>query len=295
MEVLSIMRAARRGEVGRAERTAGRMRAARRIALLLVATACVTPGGRPESRSHGAESRESLDSRQPQTAQTRGWRVTTKEQVDLWLHGFALLTSDTGHVPFFARGYKQRITALKAAAKRLHAARREQQELSARFATNPALTNAQFLAMYFTSFQEIVDATDFFIRSTGNPRARAIRRCSRGSPSSPRTFHGRRSQLAAPVRRGAAGREQAVLSRVLDRAADARRRVRAAVRSGPDGTTRSSRASSTTRSRRPVQLVLSLPLGGEGRTVNDGKQANIIAVVFPRRPSGAGSVVRVRA
>src|SRR5678810_313055 len=45
--------------------------------------------------------------------QTRGWRVTTKEHVDLWLHGFALLTSDTGHVPFFARGYKQQITALK--------------------------------------------------------------------------------------------------------------------------------------------------------------------------------------
>ncbi|HEY2163499.1 MAG TPA: hypothetical protein VGH04_05900, partial [Gemmatimonadaceae bacterium] len=50
MEVLSIVRAARRGEVGspRSPRRA-RMRAALRIALLLVATACVTTGGRPES------------------------------------------------------------------------------------------------------------------------------------------------------------------------------------------------------------------------------------------------------
>src|SRR5205085_8426686 len=46
-------------------------------------------------------------------SQTRGWRVTTYEHVDLWLHGFALLTSDTGRVPFFARNYKQEITALK--------------------------------------------------------------------------------------------------------------------------------------------------------------------------------------
>src|SRR5262249_8272978 len=30
------------------------------------------------------------------------------------------------------------------------------------------------------------------------------------------------------------------------------------------------------------QFVLSLPLGGEGRTVNDGKQSNMIATLFPK-------------
>ncbi|HTE47231.1 MAG TPA: hypothetical protein VK636_18420, partial [Gemmatimonadaceae bacterium] len=35
------------------------------------------------------------------------------------------------------------------------------------------------------------------------------------------------------------------------------------------------------------QFVLSLPLGGEGRTVNDGKQSNIIAVGFPRTVEAA--------
>src|SRR3954470_8927123 len=42
-----------------------------------------------------------------------GWRVGTEEHVDLWLHGFAMLTSDTGKVTFFTRGYRQEMTALK--------------------------------------------------------------------------------------------------------------------------------------------------------------------------------------
>jgi hypothetical protein len=35
------------------------------------------------------------------------------------------------------------------------------------------------------------------------------------------------------------------------------------------------------------ELILSIPLGGEGRTINDGKQANAIAVAFPRTPAAA--------
>src|SRR5258707_2651558 len=89
------------------------------------------------------------------SAQTpaRVWRVTTNEGVDLWLHGFALLTSDTGHVPFFARGYKQEITALKQQKNAFTNLDANRQQLSQRFATNPALANAQFLAMYFSTFQ----------------------------------------------------------------------------------------------------------------------------------------------
>ena len=93
--------------------------------------------------------------------------MTTKEHVDLWLHGFALLTSDTGRVPFFARGYKQQITALKRQRNVYSQLDANQQQLSQRFATNPALTNAQFLAMYFPSLQEIVNATDYFVRVDG--------------------------------------------------------------------------------------------------------------------------------
>src|SRR6185436_5789452 len=62
------------------------------------------------------------------------WRLATLEHVDLWLHGFALLTSDTGHVPFFARGYKQRIVAAKRQRNLFTQLDANQQDLSARFA-----------------------------------------------------------------------------------------------------------------------------------------------------------------
>ena len=160
MEVLSFMRAARRGEV-RASRTTrlARGRAIRRIALLMIATACVTPAG-PTGARRVAPRDRSRSTQPMQIAQQRGWRVSTAEQVDLWLHGFALLTSDTGRVPFFARGYKQQIREIKRQRNVYSLLDANQSELSARFATNPALANAQFLAMYFSSFQEIVNATD---------------------------------------------------------------------------------------------------------------------------------------
>jgi hypothetical protein len=126
----------------------------------------ISAGGSPASSNPVASQAGSVTSRAPVP-----WRVATLEHVDLWLHGYAMLTSDTGHVPFFARGYKQRMAAAKRQRNVYTQLDANQQELSSRFATNPALTNGQFVAMYFGSLQEIVNATDFFIRSNGNPRA----------------------------------------------------------------------------------------------------------------------------
>ena len=211
------------------------------------------------------------------------WRLATLEHVDLWLHGFALLTSDTGHVPFFARGYKQRITSAKRQRNLFTLLDANQQDLSARFAANPALTNAQFVAMYFASLQEIVSATDYFIRANGNPRAAsdpqiqqqiALLAANFPSPAdrnwlrlfvqslqdeSTKFFHGywtgeqqARGAAYAAFQNAWTSRYYPKLSRFLNNTQQA---------SG--------------------QLVLSLPLGGEGRTVNDGKQSNLIAVEFP--------------
>jgi len=217
------------------------------------------------------------------------WRVAALEHVDLWLHGFALLTSDTGRVPFFERGYKQQVTALKRQRNVYSQLDANQATLSARFAANPALTNAQFLAMYFSSFQQIVSATDFFIRSGGDPRAAsdpqvqqeiALLAATFRSPAdrdwlrlfvqslqdeSTRFFHD--YWVAEQQTRGAAyaafneqwtSRYYPKLSRFLNNTQQA---------SG--------------------QVVLSLPLGGEGRTINDGKQSNMIAVAFPRTVDAA--------
>ena len=41
------------------------------------------------------------------------WPVKTREHVDLWLHGYALLLEDSATVPLFARGYRDLVTVEK--------------------------------------------------------------------------------------------------------------------------------------------------------------------------------------
>jgi hypothetical protein len=52
-------------------------------------------------------------STQVQPVTTTRWPVKTREHVDLWLHGFALLSDDTTLVPLFRRGYADQMTVLK--------------------------------------------------------------------------------------------------------------------------------------------------------------------------------------
>ncbi|HEV8216655.1 MAG TPA: hypothetical protein VGP95_12490 [Gemmatimonadaceae bacterium] len=227
--------------------------------------------------------------------QTRGWRVVTKEHVDLWLHGFALLTSDTGHVPFFARGYKQQVTALKRQRNVFTQLDANQQDLSRRFATNPSLTNAQFLAMYFNSFAEIVEATDFLVRSQGNPRA-----------SSNPDVQQRIAFLAANFPTAA---DRDWVRKFVDALQDESNRFyhdywtkeqqtrgAAYAQFNQEWTAKYypklSRFLNNTQ-QPSGELLLSLPVGGEGRTINDSKQANAIAVVFPRTPDASAEALYV--
>jgi len=217
------------------------------------------------------------------------WRVSTLEHVDLWLHGFAMLTSDTGHVPFFARGYKARVTAEKRGKNIYTLLDANQKELSARFAANPALANAQFVAMYFDTFQEIVNATDYFIRSNGNPRAANDPRIQQeiallaGNFRSPadrnwlrlfvqslqdentKFFHSYWAAEQANRGAGFAAFQEQWLSKYYPKLSRFLNNTQQA--SG--------------------QVVLSITLGGEGRTVNDGKKSNLIAVELPRTADAA--------
>src|SRR6185369_8151496 len=110
-------------------------------AATIAAVGCASAGG---SGSQGTSTISVLPTTSPtNTGQARtAWRLATLEHVDLWLHGFALLTSDTGHVPFFERGYKQQVTALKRQRNVFSQLDANQQDLSARFAARAALANA---------------------------------------------------------------------------------------------------------------------------------------------------------
>jgi hypothetical protein len=216
--------------------------------------------------------------------QAPGWRLATLEHVDLWLHGYAMLTSDTGHVPFFDRGYKQQVTALKQQRNIYTTLDANRSELSARFAANPALANGQFLAMYFTTFQDLQNATDEFLRSNGNPRAARDQETAQ------------RIAMLASIFRSPADRNwlRLFVQSLQDESTkffhaywtseqQARGAAYGAVSEAWSSRYYPKLSRFLNNTQQPSgQFVLSIPLGGEGRTINEGRQSNIIAVGFPK-------------
>ena len=67
--------------------------------LLLAALACAPAGTATSGAPAPSTDDQTVSSDQP-------WAIHTREHVDLWLHGFALLQDDTSRVPLFRRGYR---------------------------------------------------------------------------------------------------------------------------------------------------------------------------------------------
>ncbi len=252
----------------------------------LALTACAASGGGSGFAHAGAASPPaSVEHR----AAAPGWRLATLEHVDLWLHGYAMLTSDTGHVPFFDRGYKQQVTALKRQKNVFSALDANQTELSQRFAANPALANGQFLAMYFSSFQEIVNATDAFIRSNGNPRAARDPQMAQEIAMLASIFRSPpdRNWLRLFVS-GLQDEDTRFYHAYWTGEQQARGAAYGAVSEQWSSRYYPKLSRFLNNTQQPAgQFVLSIPLGGEGRTVNDSKQSNMIAVLFPKTPEAA--------
>ncbi len=223
------------------------------------------------------------------------WPVKTREHVDLWLHGFAMLQEDSTFVPFFKRGYSTNMIVLKNRASVVTQLDANRDRLRARLAANPQLVNAQFVPLSFSSWAEMSPAIDLFIRAGGDPRAAS-------------------SQQQAGV--------IAFLAAYFPTAAD-RDWLRLFMQSLSDESTKfyHSYWGEQQRERRNVlglvdtlwqskyrpriqrflnntqqaqgDVLLSLPLDGEGRSLTNGKQSNIFTVTFPDRPSDAVQAIYV--
>ena len=72
------------------------------------------------------------------------WPAGTRQHIDLWLHGFALLSPDTGRVPLFKRGYASRIAEIKGRGNVRTSLDVNRDRLSTHLAANRGLVNAQF-------------------------------------------------------------------------------------------------------------------------------------------------------
>jgi hypothetical protein len=114
---------------------------------------------------------EPLPSPTPVVAGQTGvtWPISTRAHIDLWLHGFALISPDTGRVPMFKRGYAARIAESKSRSSVQTSLDVNRDRLRTRYETNRALLNAQFLAMRFGSWEDLRQAIDLFLRAEGDP------------------------------------------------------------------------------------------------------------------------------
>ncbi|HEY4306212.1 MAG TPA: hypothetical protein VGM82_17195 [Gemmatimonadaceae bacterium] len=246
-----------------------------------VATALFTT----ERLASGAEVRDPAT----RTPSAPPWRVGTEEHVDLWLHGFSLLTSDTGKVTFFARGYRQQMMALKKQRGVTTNLDVNMQKLQQRFSMSPALANAQFVAMYFSSLQELSTAMDLFVRAGGEPRRAS-------DPMQQQEIALLAQNFPSPADREWARLFMQSLQDESNKFYHAywlgEQQARATGFSQFNqqwvGTwyPKLSRYLNNTQ-QSAGEIILSLPLGGEGRTVNGGKTQNSIAVSYPKTGDAA--------
>jgi hypothetical protein len=231
-------------------------------------------------------------------AQTLPWPIKTREQVDLWLHGFALIQDDSSTIPFFRRGYRDEVTVLKNRANVLTQLDANVDRLSAQLRANRGLINAQFVPLYFSSVDQMHEAIDHFIASNGDPRAAESREEA--------------AQFVILAGYFQTGQDRAFLSLFASSLWDEntkffhsywteQQRIRANVIDSAQSLwqgnvrPRLQRVLNNTQQRNG-DIILSLPLGGEGRTISTtGNTRNTTAVTFPARPSDVYEFVYVLA
>ena len=255
------------------------------VAGTLMLAGCATMGGTGSADT----------SDQTNTTPPTQWPINTYEHVDLWLHGFAMIQDDSTLVPFFRRGYKAEMNDLKRRSNVTTQLDANIPNLRSRFATNSRLVNAQFIPLYFSSLDELLQVMDLFERADGNPRAASNQETAN------------LIQLLAGYFPLPADREWARLfvqsirdenNRFYRAYWDQQQRERATVlttvRQHWQNTYRPrfERFLNNT-SQAGGEVVLSLPLDGEGRTLTAGKQQNSTAVTFPMRPADADEAIYV--
>jgi len=98
------------------------------------------------------------------------WGIKTREHLDLWLHGFAMVQEDSSLIPYFRRGYKSNMQAVKTRSNIITQLDANNAKLHSRFGLNAQLVNAQFLPLYFDNFNDLANAVDLAYRAGGDPR-----------------------------------------------------------------------------------------------------------------------------
>lgn len=211
------------------------------------------------------------------------WPVLTRQHVDLWLHGYAMLLRDTARPPVFRAGYRDRIQTEKTQRSITTQLDANRERLQSRLALNPSLANGQFLPLYFGSWDQMRQVIGLFLQAQGDPRA-----------TNDRTLALYFSVLAQSFPSGA---DRDWLRLFTESVEDERRLfyqqywtsqhagrlplVRAADSLWRDSYRGKFMRFLNNTQQEQGEMILALTLGGEGRTVNFSARQNAVAVTMP--------------
>ncbi len=220
-------------------------------------------------------------SRAPAAAPTPAWPVVTREHVDLWLHGYAMITRDAARVPVFRRGYRDSLDLLRRRDNALTGLDANHERLATLMAQNAEITNGQFLPLYFDSWDEMVQTINAFLDAQGDPRTAAP---------------GLRAQIGLVASMFPTAQDREWLRLFTQSLGDesehffheywaARQRTFDPLVVAVDSSWQSLRPRFqrflTNTHQLDGQLVLSLVIGGEGRTLNASPRHNVMVVALP--------------
>jgi hypothetical protein len=266
-------------EVLRDLRTQGDVKALRRILLAITVSVLLGACAGPQAP---------ID---PQKPVVRGpnWPVKSREHVDLWLHGYALLLEDTATVPIFARDYRTLITIEKNKRAVYTPFDSLRSSFAATLRNRPALEGAQFLALYFGSWEEMRQAFDYFLKAEGDANRSGNREVAgivaflaQQYPRAEDRAFAKKFLVALEAERAAFFHDwwvQEQRARMTGLAAFDERwqsTWRPALQPYLNYTKQNS-----------GDLLVSMVLGGEGRAVPAGKQLSQYAVAWPRNADSA--------
>jgi hypothetical protein len=244
-------------------------------AALVVGSACVPGSATPDAL--------------PSAPAAARWPVKVQPHVDLWLHGFGMISTDTTPVPLFRRGYRDSMVVLRNRANVYTSLDANRDELASRLASTPALQNAQFLVFSFPTWAALSTAIETFIRVEGDPRrasdqttAAEIAFLAAQFPTALdrtwlRRFHEGLVDEQRAFYQGFFTTTQRERSPVLDAVF---------VRWEETYRARFQRFLSATQ-QRSGEMLLSLPLGPEGRLSSGREGQTVVAVPMPGRVDDA--------
>lgn len=224
------------------------------------------------------------------------WPVRTVEHVDLWLHAFALLSADSSAVPLYRRGYRDSLVVEKNRRNILTALDGNREALT-KGLVRASYLNAQFLPFAFSSWEEMRTAAEQFLIFEGDlrrapDRETAMRMAGFASVFPTATDREWLRLFVASVH------DEHV--RFFNAEHNGLLRSRAAVITAVDSLwqqvyrTKFERFLNNT-GQRQGDVVLSLPIGGEGRTGPGVTGRTMVAVTYPARVADAPQVLYVLA